>query len=110
MCTYWIKGLCMRGDACGFLHEYDKSKMPLCRAFARFGHCDDPTCPYKHDEREIKECNMFKLGFCVYGPQCRYKHTLAPGPPPPASRAAAKLQDLQRHRQKRLPPPPRGPS
>ena len=36
VCTYWIKGLCMRGDACGFLHEYDKSKMPLCRSFARY--------------------------------------------------------------------------
>jgi hypothetical protein len=28
---------------------------------------------------EIKECNMYKLGFCIYGPQCRYKHKPAPG-------------------------------
>lgn len=26
---------------------------------------------------------MYKLGFCVYGPQCRYKHTRQDGPPPP---------------------------
>ncbi len=25
---------------------------------------------------------MYKLGFCIYGPQCRYKHKPAPGPPP----------------------------
>jgi hypothetical protein len=22
---------------------------------------------------------MYKLGFCIYGPQCRYKHKPAPG-------------------------------
>ena len=25
---------------------------------------------------------MYKLGFCVYGAQCRYRHTRVPGPPP----------------------------
>ena len=25
-------------------------------------------CPYKHSMDAIKECNMYKLGFCIYGP------------------------------------------
>ena len=25
---------------------------------------------------------MYKLGFCVYGAHCRYRHTRVPGPPP----------------------------
>ena len=25
-------------------------------------------CPYKHTMEAIKECNMYKLGFCIYGP------------------------------------------
>ena len=25
-------------------------------------------CPYKHTTDTIKECNMYKLGFCIYGP------------------------------------------
>ena len=25
---------------------------------------------------------MYKLGFCVYGPRCRFRHTRLPGPPP----------------------------
>ena len=37
---------------------------------------------------------MYKLGFCVYGPQCRFKHTRLPGPPPdPAALEAAKPRE-----------------
>ncbi len=43
------------------------------------GVCKEIDCPYKHDLDEIKECNMYKLGFCIFGPQCRYKHKKAPG-------------------------------
>ena len=39
---------------------------------------------------------MFKLGFCVYGPQCRYRHTRAIGPPPdPSTIEAAKPRDFR---------------
>ena len=37
---------------------------------------------------------MYKLGFCVYGPQCRYKHTRLPGPvPEPSTVDAAKPKE-----------------
>ena len=44
----------------------------------------------------LQECNMFKLGFCVYGPQCRYRHTKLPGPPPdPKTVEAAKPREFR---------------
>jgi hypothetical protein len=46
-------------------------------------------CPYKHNLDEIKECNMYRLGFCIYGPACRFKHVKLPGPPPPVETVEA---------------------
>lgn len=101
VCSYWMKGLCMRGDACGFLHKLDQQRMPVCREYARTGHCADPTCQFKHTDTDVKECNMYRLGFCVYGSHCRYKHSWAEGPPPAPKIAAAKLAELHRHRTRR---------
>ena len=125
VCTYWLKGLCMKGDTCGFLHEFNAERMPVCRSLLKYGVCKEPDCPYKHSLTDIKvqhcitsclhcficivcchkadctsavfqECNMFKLGFCVYGPQCRYRHTRASGPPPdPSTLEAAKPRDFR---------------
>ena len=53
--------------------------MPVCRNFLKTGECKDIGCLFKHDEDEIRECNMYKLGFCIYGPTCRYKHKKVPG-------------------------------
>lgn len=39
---------------------------------------------------------MYKLGFCVYGPQCRYRHTRLPAPAPePESIEAAKPREFR---------------
>jgi cleavage and polyadenylation specificity factor subunit 4 len=43
------------------------------------GECKELECPFKHSLDDVKECNMYKLGFCIYGPNCRYKHTKQPG-------------------------------
>eukprot|EP00798_Chlamydomonas_sp_ICE-L_P017221 gene17221-23543_t len=96
VCTYWLRGLCMKGDSCGFLHQFAQDKMPVCRALLKFGVCKEPDCPFKHDTDEIKECNMYKLGFCIYGPQCRYKHKKSTGPPPELNTVeAAKPRDYR---------------
>ncbi|KDD75450.1 hypothetical protein H632_c680p0, partial [Helicosporidium sp. ATCC 50920] len=96
VCTYWIRGLCMKGDACGFLHQFEASRMPVCRNLLKNGVCKDLDCPYKHTTDEIKECNMYKLGFCIYGPACRYKHTRLNGPPPdPTTVEAAKPREFR---------------
>jgi cleavage and polyadenylation specificity factor subunit 4 len=39
---------------------------------------------------------MYKLGFCVYGPKCRFRHTKLPGPPPdPEVFEAAKPREFR---------------
>jgi cleavage and polyadenylation specificity factor subunit 4 len=86
----------MKGDTCGFLHEFNPEKMPVCRNLLKFGVCKEPDCPYKHTTEEIKECNMYKLGFCIYGPACRFKHTRQDGPPPdPEIFEACKPRELR---------------
>lgn len=70
--------------------------MPVCRNLLKFGVCKEPDCPYKHTTEEIKECNMYKLGFCIYGPACRFKHTRQTGPPPdPELLEAAKPKEFR---------------
>ena len=83
VCRHWLRGLCMKGEQCGFLHQFDQSRMPVCRFFAKFGVCREPDCVFKHSTEEVKECNMYNLGFCIHGPLCRYKHIQREGPPPP---------------------------
>ncbi|XP_039006971.1 30-kDa cleavage and polyadenylation specificity factor 30-like isoform X2 [Hibiscus syriacus] len=94
VCRHWLRSLCMKGDACGFLHQYDKSRMPVCRFFRLFGECREQDCVYKHTNEDIKECNMYKLGFCPNGPDCRYRHAKLPGPPPSVEEVLQKIQQL----------------
>nr|GMD07352.1 30-kDa cleavage and polyadenylation specificity factor 30-like [Ipomoea batatas] len=94
VCRHWLRSLCMKGDACGFLHQYDKSRMPVCRFFRIYGECREQDCVYKHTNEDIKECNMYKLGFCPNGPDCRYRHAKLPGPPPPVEEVLQKIQHL----------------
>ena len=96
VCTFWIKGMCMKGENCGFLHEMIPERMPECANFLKRGVCNDPDCPFKHSKEGILECNMYALGFCIYGPDCRYKHTRRPGPPPhPSEVEAAKPKSFR---------------
>ena len=76
VCRHWLRGLCMKGDACEFLHQYDMKKMPECR----WGmNCQVPECPFRHiPEEERSDCTFYKQGFCVHGPICRYRHQKLP--------------------------------
>nr|XP_043620955.1 30-kDa cleavage and polyadenylation specificity factor 30 [Erigeron canadensis] len=94
VCRHWLRSLCMKGEACGFLHQYDKSRMPICRFFRLYGECREQDCVYKHTNEDIKECNMYKLGFCPNGPDCRYRHAKLPGPPPSVEEVLQKIQQL----------------
>ncbi|KAH0917867.1 hypothetical protein HID58_025527 [Brassica napus] len=94
VCRHWLRGLCMKAEACGFLHQYDKARMPICRFFRLHGECREHDCVYKHTNEDIKECNMYKLGFCPNGSECRYRHAKVPGPPPPVEEVLQKIQQL----------------
>lgn len=72
VCRHWLRDLCMKGSACEFLHQYDLSKMPLCRHGER---CKINDCPFRHiSEANRLECVFYSQGFCIHGPFCRYKH------------------------------------
>lgn len=63
VCRHWLRSLCMKGDACGFLHQFDKARMPVCRFFRLYGECREQDCVYKHTNEDIKECNMYAFMF-----------------------------------------------
>jgi cleavage and polyadenylation specificity factor subunit 4 len=72
VCRHWLRDLCMKGAACEFLHQYDLSKMPLCRHGDK---CKLKDCPFRHiSEADRLECVFYSQGFCIHGPFCRYKH------------------------------------
>jgi cleavage and polyadenylation specificity factor subunit 4 len=76
VCRHWLRDLCMKGAACEFLHQYDLSKMPLCRHGER---CKIKDCPFRHiSEANRMECVFYTQGFCIHGPFCRYKHIRRP--------------------------------
>ncbi|KAK4742766.1 hypothetical protein SAY87_000767 [Trapa incisa] len=91
VCRHWLRSLCMKGDNCGFLHQYDKARMPICRFFRMYGECREQDCVYKHTTEDMKECNMYKLGFCPNGPDCRYRHVKMAGPPPSVEEVLQKM-------------------
>ena len=73
VCKHWLRDLCMKGDKCDFLHQYDLARMPECLQWARFGKCPDNDCDFRHDTERM-ECQKYKYGFCKLGSQCRMRH------------------------------------
>ena len=94
VCKHWLRGLCKKGQACEFLHEYNLRKMPECWFFTRYGFCQSgDECMYLHitPKERRPECMAFVKGFCpkgqsillaslccgsclITGPDCPYKH------------------------------------
>ncbi|TEB18260.1 hypothetical protein C9890_0421 [Perkinsus sp. BL_2016] len=73
VCRHWLRDLCMKGDKCDFLHQYDLARMPECAQWSRFGKCPDNDCDFRHDTEKM-ECQKYKFGFCKLGSQCRMRH------------------------------------
>ncbi|KAF8819095.1 zinc finger (CCCH type) motif-containing protein [Cardiosporidium cionae] len=51
VCRHWLKGMCMKGDFCDFLHQLDYARMPICRHFVKYRYCADlkrGVCLFKH--------------------------------------------------------------
>lgn len=77
MCKHWLRGLCKKGDACEFLHEYNLRRMPECSYYARTLTCSNgDDCLYLHIDPESKRppCPHYDRGFCPLGPYCANKH------------------------------------
>ncbi|KAJ2920319.1 hypothetical protein MD484_g34, partial [Candolleomyces efflorescens] len=65
VCKHWLRGLCKKGDACEFLHEYNLRRMPECWWFAKYGYCSaGDECLYAHPKERRIECPDYNRGFC----------------------------------------------
>jgi cleavage and polyadenylation specificity factor subunit 4 len=70
VCKHWLRGLCKKGSACEFLHEYNLRKMPECWFFAKYAYCSSgDECMYLHigPEERRGECKGYARGFCPLG-------------------------------------------
>ena len=68
VCKHWLRGLCKKGDACEFLHEYNLRRMPECWWYAKYGYCSaGDECLYAHPKERKVECPDYKRGFCRLG-------------------------------------------
>ncbi|XP_051206362.1 zinc finger CCCH domain-containing protein 45 [Lolium perenne] len=94
VCPYWLLGVCMMGDSCEFLHEYDLDRMPVCHYLHSYGYCRLPDCVFKHNTEHLEEYSMYNVGFCPYCPHCQYRHVKKPGSPPPAEEVVKKHQQM----------------
>uniref|UniRef100_A0A8B9R2H2 Cleavage and polyadenylation specificity factor subunit 4 n=1 Tax=Anas platyrhynchos TaxID=8839 RepID=A0A8B9R2H2_ANAPL len=77
VCKHWLRGLCKKGDGCGFLHSYNVTKRPECYFHAKFGECSIKDCPFLHVDTTVdnsRACPWYDRGFCRNGPSCKYKH------------------------------------
>lgn len=74
-CTHWLRGLCVKGDQCEFLHNASPEYMPECKFYAD-GRCEDGTCPFRHVTRAppVSMCADYVRGFCPLGPACPRAH------------------------------------
>eukprot|EP00747_Dinoflagellata_sp_TGD_P128241 gnl/TRDRNA2_/TRDRNA2_174498_c0_seq4.p1 gnl/TRDRNA2_/TRDRNA2_174498_c0~~gnl/TRDRNA2_/TRDRNA2_174498_c0_seq4.p1 ORF type:complete len:358 (-),score=51.76 gnl/TRDRNA2_/TRDRNA2_174498_c0_seq4:231-1304(-) len=65
MCSFHLKGHCLRGASCTFAHHEDEMKpqpdfyrTSVCKVLLREGRCDDADCKFAHDWQELRpRCN-----------------------------------------------------
>ncbi|KAI5451917.1 RNA-binding component of cleavage and polyadenylation factor [Naganishia albida] len=75
ICKHFIRGLCIMGDKCEFLHEYNLTKFPECWWWSTYGFCTaGDECLYWHPKVRRRECVDFNRGFCKLGPDCPRTH------------------------------------
>lgn len=98
VCKHWLRGLCKKGEACDYLHEYDLRRMAECRFYATYGFCNaGDECLYVHVDPSVKrrECELYKRGFCPRGTCAHPLRSPRPGMPQEAH-AAGRLPVLPR--------------
>eukprot|EP01066_Platyproteum_vivax_P020142 Platyproteum_vivax@DN7953_c0_g1_i1.p1 len=78
VCRHWLRNMCIKGDFCDFLHQFDYDRMPTCRMYQKTGMCTESNCPFKHQkEQDGPICVNYFLGYCEAGPRCKKKHVKA---------------------------------
>lgn len=109
VCRHWLRGMCMKGDFCDFLHQLDYSRVPACRSLTAHRYCAELQrgyCPYKHilgggEEEDgggvmggggpygivvkgsaADECPNYFWGYCPLGGKCKRRHKKRGEAPP----------------------------
>ena len=53
VCVHYMRSRCTRGDKCDYLHQWDESKIPICRFYQQTGTCNrEADCVYRHPKGE----------------------------------------------------------
>eukprot|EP01054_Gregarina_sp_Poly1_P009236 Gregarina_sp_Poly_1__9235@NODE_56_length_17373_cov_108_729111_g48_i0_p4_GENE_NODE_56_length_17373_cov_108_729111_g48_i0NODE_56_length_17373_cov_108_729111_g48_i0_p4_ORF_typecomplete_len511_score70_02YTH/PF04146_15/6_6e33zfCCCH_3/PF15663_5/9_1e06zfCCCH_3/PF15663_5/1_7Torus/PF16131_5/1_9e05Torus/PF16131_5/9_9e03Torus/PF16131_5/0_8zf_CCCH_4/PF18345_1/2_8e06zf_CCCH_4/PF18345_1/9_3e03zf_CCCH_4/PF18345_1/3_7e03zf_CCCH_4/PF18345_1/4_9e03zfCCCH/PF00642_24/0_0019zfCCCH/PF00642_24/2e02zfCCCH/PF00642_24/3_ len=105
VCRHWLRGMCIKGEYCDFLHIFDPTRMPPCRQFGKHGRCaehEQGTCPLRHNREDnlgfggLQEhaaslpesglrqntshviCIQYLFGYCQCGPHCIQRHVSLP--------------------------------
>lgn len=78
VCKHWLRGVCVNGENCLYLHEYEARFVPPCAFYERLGECTNPECPFVHARPSEKqaECAAYRRGFCPQGPICKLRHVV----------------------------------
>lgn len=82
VCKHWLRGLCKKGDACEFLHEYNLYVfLPSIHCICSFlltqiANSRPPPFPrLTLSSRKMPECNSFsRTRYCPNGDECLYLH------------------------------------
>ncbi len=68
VCKHYLRGLCIMGDQCEFLHEYNRRSFPECWWHGTWGFCSmGDECLYDHRKVRRRECPDYNRGFCRLG-------------------------------------------
>lgn len=68
VCKHFLRGLCIMGKNCEFLHEYDLRKFPECWWWGTYGFCSaGDECLYYHPKVRKRQCEDYDRGFCRLG-------------------------------------------
>lgn len=97
MCTFYLKGLCVKGSACNFAHGEeelshapDLTKTSLCREWLKF-RCrkSGAECPFAHGAKELRSTEAYCLPKKPRKDQasdaCSVQDDVAPPPMRPSS-------------------------
>ncbi|UKK02113.2 cleavage and polyadenylation specificity factor subunit 4 [Theileria orientalis] len=63
VCRHWLKGMCMKGEFCDFLHQLVYSRMPPCKTVEKSSFCTDRLkgcCIFKHQDEDAFDGSSFK--------------------------------------------------
>jgi hypothetical protein len=86
MCTHWLRGICIKGVLCEYMHVYSMEGIPICKFYLQ-GKCLNDECAFQHvlppsapggghqnTTRRVPVCMDYAVGFCPLGPRCPQQH------------------------------------